>query len=113
MQEFANTSASILRGTTTDTYGDVTDAATLVGGDIPAAIVESSKVVTDPSSQTPRTIRAITCVMPGWADVLNTDRVQDQSTGYVYAIESVEAQPSLGYPADTVLTLRRLTGAGK
>jgi hypothetical protein len=113
MQALANTAATILRGTTTDAYGDVDDAATVAHADVPAAIVESSKVVTDPSSQTPRTIRAITCVMPGWADVLNTDRVQDQGTGYVYAIESVEAQPSLGYPADTVLTLRRLTAAGK
>ena len=113
MQDLANTSASILRGTSADAYGDVDDAATVAYADIPAAIVESSKTVIDPASQTPRTIRAVTCVMPGWADVLNTDRIQDQSTGYVYAIESVEAQPSLGYPADTVLTLRRLTGAGK
>ena len=113
MLGLANTYASVLRGTTADAYGDVDDAATVVHADVPAAIVESSKVVTDPSSQTPRTIRAITCVMPGWADVLNTDRLQDQSTGYVYAVESVEAQPSLGYPPDAILTLRRLTAAGK
>lgn len=113
MQELQTGYASILRGTTTDAYGDVDDAATVAYADVPAAIVESSKVVTDPSSQTPRTIRAVTCVMPGWADVLNTDRVQDRATGYIYAVESVEAQPSLGYPGDTILTLRRVTAAGK
>jgi hypothetical protein len=103
---------SILRGTTVDDYGDLVDADTPAYTGIPAAIVESARTVTDPSSQVARTIRAIICIMPGWADVLNSDRLQDPS-GNVYEIESLEAQPSLGYPADTILTLRRVTGTGK
>lgn len=112
MQELATTSVQILRGETADAYGDVVDATTVASAGIPASIVESSRTVTDPASQTPRTVRAISCVMPGWADVLNTDRLRD-SCGTVYAIISLEAQPSLGYPADTILALRRVTGAGK
>lgn len=112
MQELATTSVSVLRGETADAYGDVVDATTVVHEGVPASIVETSRTVTDPSSQTPRTIRAVTCVMPGWADVLNTDRLRD-ACGTVYAIESLEAQPSLGYPAGTILTLRRVTAAGK
>ena len=113
MMDLANCSVTIQRGTVTDAYGDVADSFTPVYTGIPAAIVESSKTVTDPSSQMPRTIRAITCVMPGWADVLNTDTLLNEQSNQGFAVESVEAQPSLGYPADTVLTLRRLTGAGK
>ena len=112
MLGLANTYASVLRGTTADAYGDVDDAATVVHADVPAAIVESSMTVMDPGAQVPRTVRAITCMLPGWADVLNSDRLQDPS-GRIYEIESVEAQPSLGYPPDTILTLRRVTGAGE
>ena len=112
MQELATTSVSVLRGETADEYGDVVDAATAAYENVPASIVEGmAKTVTDPSTQTPRTIRPITAVLPAWADVLNTDRLQD-AAGTVYIIESVTAQPSLGYPPDTVLTLRRVTGAG-
>ena len=111
MLGLANTSVAILRGTTTDDYGDLVDADTPAYTSIPAAIVESSMTVMDPGAQVPRTVRAITCMLPGWADVLNSDRLQDPS-GRIYEIESVEAQPSLGYPPDTILTLRRVTGAG-
>ena len=62
-----------------------------------------------PSSR--RTIRTVTCVMPQWADVLNTDRLQGPD-GTVWAVIEVTAIPTLGYPADKVLKLRRVTGAG-
>lgn len=111
MLGLANAQVSVLRGTTANAYGDETDGTTAVFTGIPAAIVESSHTTTDPASQTPRTVRTITCVMPGWAAVLNSDRLQD-GNGVIYMIESVTAQPSLGYPADTILTLRRVTGTG-
>ena len=113
MLDLANCTVTIQRGTTVDAYGDVDDSLTPVYTGVPAAIVESAKTVTDPSSQTPRTIRTITCVMPSWADVLNTDTLRNEQNNQGYAVESVEAQPSLGYPPDTILILRRLTAAGK
>jgi len=112
MLGLANASVSVLRGTDTDDFGDETDASTAVATGVPAAVVESSKVVLDQATQTPRTVRSLTCVMPSWADVLDTDRLQDQATGRIYIIESVERQPSLGYPGDQVLTLKRDTGDG-
>ena len=112
MQGLATTQVSVLRGTVVDDYGDLVDGTMAAYTGIPAAIVESAKTVMDPASQVPRTIRAITCVMPGWADVLNSDRIQDPA-GRIYEIESVEAQPTLGYPADMILTLRRVTGTGE
>ena len=112
MQGLATTQVSVLRGTSTDEFGDEIDAATPVATSIPAAVVESSKVVLDQATQTPRTVRTVTCVLPSWASVLNTDRIQDQATGLTYIIETVETQPSLGYPGDQVLGLRRVTGTG-
>jgi hypothetical protein len=113
MLDLANASVSVLRGETEDEWGDTVDATTAAYTGVPAAIVESARVTTDPATQVPRTIRSISCVMPGWADVLNTDRLQDDATGCVYAIITVSEQPSLGYPPDTLLTLKRVTGAGK
>ena len=113
MQGLATTQVSVLRGTTTDQFGDQIPVTTPVATGIPAAIVESSRTVLDLATQTPRTVRTVTCVMPGWADVLGTDRLQDQTTGLTYFIETVETQPSLGYPGDQVLGLRRVTGTGR
>ena len=113
MQNLANTPSgvSVLRGQDVDAYGDITDGTVPVYEGIPASIVESAHVTTDPATQQPRTIRTITCVMPQWADVLNTDRLQ-AADGTLYAVIEVTAQPSLGYPADKVVRLRRVTGAG-
>lgn len=113
MENLQTTAVSILRGTTSDAYGDEADDNTAAYQNVPASIVEgTAKTVLDPSTQAARTVRAITAVLPSWADVLNTDRIQDQATGTLYIIESVTAQPSLGYPPDTILTLRRVTAAG-
>jgi hypothetical protein len=112
VQNLAQSSVSILRGTAPNAYGDLVPSGTAVYASVPAAIAETSRTVSDPATQAPRTVRAITCVMPGWADVLASDQLLDQATGLTYAIESVTAQPSLGYPPDKVLTLRRVTGTG-
>lgn len=111
MQNLATTSVSVLRGETSNEYGDETDSTAVAYAGIPASVVESSHVTTDPATQQPRTVRTITAVLPQWADVLNTDRLQAPD-GTVYAVIEVTAQPSLGYPADKVLKLRRVTSAG-
>lgn len=112
MQNLANTSADILRGTTVNEFGTEVDSSTVAYAGVPAAIVEGmAKTVMDQATQTPRTIRPITCVLPAGTDVRNTDRIRD-AAGTTYIIESVTNQPTLGYPADMVLTLRRVTGTG-
>jgi hypothetical protein len=102
---------SVLRSQDVDAYGDIIDGAVPVYENVPASIVESGHVTTDPATQQPRTIRTVTCVMPQWADVENTDRLQGPD-GTIWAIIEVTAIPTLGYPADKVLKLRRVTAAG-
>jgi hypothetical protein len=115
--EAANTQCSILRGVSYDDYGDLQDDMAAVTPGIPAVLVETSKSVFDPATQTPRTVRSATCRVPGWVSVLNSDQIRDDSTGNVYAIEDITRPATLisspaGGAVDLVLTLRRITAAG-
>lgn len=106
----ASTSLSVYRGTAPNGYGDVDDVGTLYLTGIPAGVTETSRASFDPASQTRRTIRSITAVVPGWADINDDDTLRDELTGDFYMIESVETQPTLGLPADRILSLRARSG---
>lgn len=109
--EVANTTVSVLRGTTTDAYGDVQDASTPVFTGVPAVLVETGRNVMDPATQTPRTVRATTCVVPDGLGVTNADQILDETSGQKYAITEIVRPPTLmGAPVDIVLTLKRVTG---
>lgn len=108
--ETANTTASILRGTSSNWAGDQVDANTPVITGLPITLIETGKSVQDPSTPTPRTIRQIYANVPEWAGILNTDRLMDERTGDVYIVISVTKPPTIiGAPVDTVLGLRRVT----
>lgn len=110
--ETANALISVLRGTTTDGYGDTLDDMQPLYQGIAATLVETAQVVQDPDTQTPRVVRAITALVPLWLGVQTTDRVQDQG-GNVYIVVDVITQPSItGATPDSKLILRRVTGSG-
>jgi len=111
--EAANTSVAVLRGTTTTPYGDVVDATTPVYTNLPAVLVETKQDVFDPNTMMPRTVRNIELRVPSWVGLLNSDRIQDLSTGNVYAVIEVETPPTLmGAPVDTAASLKRITATG-
>jgi hypothetical protein len=111
--ETANTTATIYRGTTANQFGDEVDSNVLFISGLPVTLIETGKSVQDPSTPTPRTIRQITCIVPEWAGIVNTDRVMDERTGDVYIIISVTRPPTtIGAPVDTVLGLKRISAAG-
>lgn len=102
---------SIYRGTTASSYGDLSDVGALYMTGVPAAIAETSQQAFDPATQRPSIIRAIQCVVPGWAGVQTTDTLLDPATGNYYMVESSEAEPGFGfYPPRTLLTLRERSG---
>ena len=108
--ETQNAVISLLRGTTTNQFGDQVDSNVPYITDLPATLIETGKSVQDPSTPTPRTIRQITCIVPQWAGVLNTDRILDQTTQDTYIIISVTKPPTIiGAPVDTVLGLKRVS----
>lgn len=111
--EIQNALVTILRGTTVTAYGDVADNRQPILPGIPASLLETAQTVLDPATQTPMTIRAVTCYVPAWTGVLNSDQILDQTTGDVYAITEVVRPPTLtGAPVDLKLILRRISAAG-
>jgi hypothetical protein len=103
------TTAAVLRGTTTDSYGDPTDAATVYLSGLPAAIQEQTRRVYGDSAGQDRTIRFSACRLPYGTDVVEDDRIKDETTGVIYAIEELTANTSPVHAADVVLQLRRIT----
>src|ERR1700722_7874582 len=109
--ELANATLSVLRGTAVNDWGDRTNVGTPLYTGIPAALVESSKRSFDRASQRFQTIRTITCMVPSWADILDTDTLLNEATGAAYMVEDITQQPSLGSPSDgLILTLRERSG---
>jgi hypothetical protein len=111
VMRFMTRSLNTYRGTTANAYGDETDVGTPYLTGVQAALAETSQTAFDPATQRPQIIRAITCMVPGWADIVTTDTIQDPATGLVYMIENLSAAPSIGYyPPMKVLTLRVRSG---
>ena len=108
---FMNRRLAVYRGDAVNPYGDVSNVGELFLDDVPAALAEVSQNSFDPATQRPSIIRAIKCIVPGWADIDLDDTIQDKSTGFFYLVESAEAEPGLGYrPPRRILTLRQRSG---
>jgi hypothetical protein len=111
---FRNRLINVYRGTEIGPYGEETNVGT--GGppafaNVPAAIAETSQDVFDPATQRPQTIRSIEAILPAWAPVLETDTLEDVTTGYFYLVEDIAQRASIGYyPPDQLVTLRMRSG---
>ena len=72
-------------------------------------LIETGKTVQDPSTPTPRTIRAIYLSAPEWL-AYPQPTGPDQMTGDVYIVICVTKPPTtIGAPVDTVCQLRRVS----
>lgn len=122
MYTLSNTTASILRGTAVDDYGDSVDSPTVIASGIPAFISSPSMspfrpiilgtTTYMPGTVMPSVVREILCVLPANTDVQNTDQILDEKTGIVYAIIIVTQLGSIGgggLAPDMQLTLERVT----
>jgi hypothetical protein len=106
-----NRTISVIRGVETNPYGDQTNLGAPLYTGIPAALAETTQTSFDGASQRQQIVRAITCEVPHWADILTTDTITDEATGYTYMIESMEERPGPGYyPPTKILTLRMRSG---
>lgn len=109
MQAIATTRLTVLRGTTTDAFGDEVDTNAPVATGIPASLTEQTRRVTTRDDPTPRIVRsAIARVAPG-TDVTDQDRVRDERTGAVYIVDAVSSMSSPALAVDLRLDLRRTT----
>ena len=109
MQAIATTRVSILRGTTTDGYGDEQDTDTPVHTGIPASLVEQARRVTTRDDPTPRIVRYAVVRLPAGTDITDQDRLLDERTGVKYIVdaESFMANPAMA--VDIRVDARRTT----
>ena len=109
MQAIATTTVSILRGTTTDPYGDERDTDTPVATGIPASLTEQSRRVTTRDDPTPRIVRYAVARVPARTDITDQDRVRDERTGAIYIVDAVSGMTNPAIEVDRRLDLRRTT----
>lgn len=108
MYGLANCSISIMRGTSTDQWGDTIDSGNIVNQHVPAFIVVRSKQVYDPSTQSPRTVQTIVGAVGSAVDIRDTDQVFDETHSVTYSVESVTQPLASGITPDQTLELRRV-----
>jgi len=105
----ANTTVAVLRGMSTNAWGDEVDADTPVRTGIPASLVEQTRRVTTRDDPTPRIVRYAVGRVTAGIDVTDQDRIRDERTGATYIVEAVSAMNSAAVAADLRLDLRRTT----
>lgn len=109
MYALASTRVSILRGTSTDDYGDETDEPTVVASGVLACIREVASRVQDRTTGTPRQIRRVEAQLPSPTDVRVGDRLRDDRHHLTYLVENVTAPGGPGHTADLEVELKRVT----
>ena len=109
--KFRNRAITVCRGTAVNRFGDRSNVGTVLYTGIPAALAEVTETVFDAATQRPQEVRSITCVVPNWADVIDSDTLLDEFTGFYYLVEGIEARPGIGYyPPDKLLSLKMRSG---
>jgi hypothetical protein len=109
MQAIATTRLTVLRGTTTDAYGDEQDTDTAVATGVIASLVEQSRRVTTRENPTPRIVRYAVARVPAGTDIRDQDRVRDERTGATYIVEAPSSMANPAMAVDLRLDLRRTT----
>ncbi|QQM45198.1 hypothetical protein [Streptomyces liliifuscus] len=100
MLALATTTVSVLRGSSTDAFGDETDTSTVLKAGIAASLIESTRTAMEPVSGTPRIIRTHVARLPATTDVTEDDRIKDERTNEIYIVVSVtkNSNPVLAQP---------------
>lgn len=104
----ATTTIAVLRGTTTNDYGDEVDASTEVSTGIPASILEQRRLTTTTDDPQPRAVVFYTGRVLSTVDVRVGDRIKDETTDQIYIVDDFTrvSNPVIGN--DTRLDLRRV-----
>jgi hypothetical protein len=104
----ASATVAVLRGTTTDAYGDPVDADTAIRARIPIALAVTNRRVWVPAEQRHTRVSEITGRV-GWnVDIREEDRLRDTKSGSIYLVEAVTRPPRVTGMEDVRLTLRRV-----
>ncbi len=108
MKAVATTTVAVLRGTTTDDYGDVVDGSTAISTGVPASILEQRRFVATEADPTPRAVITYTGRVSAGTDIRDSDRIRDERTSAVYIVDSAHQVANPAMTNDLRLDLRRV-----
>jgi hypothetical protein len=119
MYAIANTTVSILRGTSVDSFGDVIDNPVAVYTGVLAFIsaptmsplrpIVLGSQVFEPGMPEPSVTRLFACSLPSGTDVTENDQIWDERNSVLYEVYEVTELGVAGATPDLTLTLKRVT----
>jgi len=119
MYAIANTTVTILRGTSLGSLGDVIDNPVPIATGVIAFIsyptmsplrpIVLGQQVYEPAMPEPSTTRQAAGTLPSGTDVRNSDQILDEMTGLLWEVYAVTELGWAGASPDLVLTLKRVT----
>lgn len=98
----------ILRGATTDDYGDPVDGDTVVGR-VLASVLEQRVQPTTGADDRVQQVYTYTGRLPHGTDVQEGDRLRDTASGMIYVIDNISTVNNPVQRNDVRLDLRRAT----
>ncbi len=110
MNGIPNTRVSILRGTSSDAFGDETDVEIPVATGILASLHMLDNVTTSQASDRQQQIGIYSLRVKHGIDVRIDDRIRD-AEGNTYVIADVTSEPSIGRRVDVRCRMRKLESA--
>lgn len=109
MKARANTRVTILRGGTTDSFGDPMDVPREVRKGVTFSLIERNKTVTNPVDGSVRQVRYFIGRAPSGTDIRPGDRIKDERTGFIYVFDASSEGMNAIRGTDIRLDLRRVT----
>lgn len=109
MSFLATTTITVLRGTTSDRYGDEQDTEDVVAAKIPASILETPVRGARPASGRKDTQRGYMLRVWKRHDVRQNDRIRDERTGRTYVVTTQAPTTNPVGLGSTRLDLQRVT----
>jgi hypothetical protein len=103
----ATTTVSVLRGSSTDDFGDAVADDTVAASGIPASILEQRRNVFTPADNRVQQVLFYLGRVPGDTDVQLLDRIRDETTGDTFHVDSVSRVGSPVQMNDLRLDLRK------
>jgi len=101
------TLVSILRGSSTNTFGDTIDTPTVVASAVPMSILEQSRATTKRASDRAQTVLSFLGRCSPSVDVRQGDRLLD-TAGSTYVVHAVSRESNPIAPQDQRLDLERV-----
>lgn len=109
MSFLANTTVTILRGSEVDEYGDEVDDDTEVATGVRASLLERTVTDLDRNTGGTRQLRRVTGRVGTQVDVREGDRIRDEQTGDIYAVDTLTKPTGFTHVSSIRLGLDRTT----